>query len=411
MSLALDPFIRHVNNEEYKDALLVLPPIDTPCIIFNRAICNRQLGYFSLASELYQRAYDMEPKLTVALFGCGTCESLNKDFEGAIVNFTLCLEAEEWKGRDLIDFSEYGLAYILTKSQILFNRAMSFCGLNLYHRARDDLENALIYPSVSASACKEIAKAIKWVNAELKVAPVHWLSFPDYLPSSLEDMTGLACKYPHESSAPKKKQTHSGLNPMPKPKRAPTVSILTHEIPSQKIQYFGPGQSGNEKPIHRPFSKKKSFTVSNEAPRLTKKERKSLRLDLNDVEVIENVKKPKTSRLRASTHFSKADNSERSSKKIHIEKKRPKVVLKKLPSSSQLVSKKEDTQNDIVPDSLHNLGTSRDGKNTLDKHKLLNLLAKNEAECNMYSKKEEPLPLIIESLRAGFRLELKFNKL
>lgn len=36
-----------------------------------------------------------------------------------------------------------GISFVLEHAEVLYNRAIAFCGLGLYHRARDDLMTAL----------------------------------------------------------------------------------------------------------------------------------------------------------------------------------------------------------------------------------------------------------------------------
>lgn len=88
---------------------------------------------------------------------------------------------------DGIDYKQLGLNFILTKVQILFNRALAFSSFGLFHRARDDLilaksviakkENTNSNSMNEGGVTKEIDRLLMSVTDSLKSMPVSMLTY------------------------------------------------------------------------------------------------------------------------------------------------------------------------------------------------------------------------------------------
>lgn len=91
------------------------------------------------------------------------------------------------KDEQKIDFRDEYLAFSLSRSQILYNRALAFCSLDLYHRARDDIITAIptFYCKESESKAKllliNVEKVLKTLSLNQLIQYVIYFLLMTYI--------------------------------------------------------------------------------------------------------------------------------------------------------------------------------------------------------------------------------------
>jgi len=137
---------------------------------FNIGMCFFKNGNYDLAIRYFTQAYLHDRSMAVVLFVRATCYHLNFDFISAILDYTKTLEL--LKDKDLVDYSHAGLPFIMERFDILYNRALSFIGCGLLHRARDDLLNSKKIYQLKQDKHKVADLLLVDINRSLAIAPI-----------------------------------------------------------------------------------------------------------------------------------------------------------------------------------------------------------------------------------------------
>jgi len=132
--------VEEFRKKNYKESVKILQDVATsPKLKFNLGILHRNLGDYDKAVFYFSEAIKLDSSMAITWFCRGCCFQLSSQFPKAVLDYTKTLELMK---HNRIDHSENGLRFLLCRYQVLYNRAMSFVSLNLYHRARDDLLEA-----------------------------------------------------------------------------------------------------------------------------------------------------------------------------------------------------------------------------------------------------------------------------
>jgi len=147
---------------------------------FNVGMCFFKNANFDLAIRYFTQAYIHDKSIAVVLFARATCYHINLDFTSAILDYTKSLEL--LKDKDHFDYTSIGLPFIIERFDILYNRALSFIGCGLLHRARDDILSAKKIYQLKIDKHRVADILLTDVNKNLSTAPIASLYTRKILP-------------------------------------------------------------------------------------------------------------------------------------------------------------------------------------------------------------------------------------
>ncbi|KAJ5072156.1 sh3 domain-containing protein c23a1.17 [Anaeramoeba ignava] len=169
---AVDTF----ESGRFEEAFAVIEKLpESAKTYFNLGLISMKMKKYEEAVRNFTESIKRDKFMAITHFQRGICHHISNNIAAAVIDYTSCLEA--MKLNPTINYEQMGMKYKLSRTEVLFNRAVAFCSVGLFHRAFEDLHFAYERANPKAPGYNVIqslyqeVKCVRTTGGDLFISP------------------------------------------------------------------------------------------------------------------------------------------------------------------------------------------------------------------------------------------------